>query len=123
MGKYPCTRFRGYSFGQYYHQFYLTFHHQIHFVKLLRYGDDILLTNETDDGFDFSINSLNSMHPNIKSTHEKEQYGCINLLDLTITRCNNRFQTPIIIRKRKSTVDSIYIRRKYCHFFSTKADI
>ena len=67
-----------------------------------RYVDDLFMlvtsSNEADQYFD----TLNSLHPSIKFTMEKEVDGCLAFLDILIKRTDGKFKT-MLYRKPTDT--------------------
>lgn len=83
-----------------------------------RYVDDILVcfTGNNID-LQYTLNHLNSIHPKIKFTVEKEKESSINFLDLSINRGNNEFSFNIY---RKPTFTDTTIPQHSVHPISHK---
>ena len=64
-----------------------------------RYVDDIFLRFRAKDHVQKFFRYMNSRHPNIKFTFEKENDNKVSFFDISITRTENKFTTSIF-RKR-----------------------
>ena len=58
-----------------------------------RYVDDIFVLFESKDHVKKFLSYMNSHHPNIKFTCEKEQNNSMPFLDISITRTDRGFKT------------------------------
>ena len=64
-------------------------------VLYKRYVDDTFLLFKSDSHFDLFLNYLNSKHPNIAFTCDKEENNVLPFLDIKIKRTENEFITSI----------------------------
>ena len=64
-------------------------------VLYKRYVDDTFLIFKSDAHVDLFLNFLNSQHPNISFTSEKEEGGILSFLDIKIKRETTNFTTSI----------------------------
>ena len=64
-------------------------------VLYRRYVDDTFLLFKSDSHFDLFLNYLNSKHPNISFTCDKEENNILPFLDIKIKRTENEFITSI----------------------------
>lgn len=83
-----------------------------------RYVDDILIcTDGTDRQMDSFVDLINTLHPKIKFTFEREENNSINFLDLTITKTGDRLSFNIY---RKKTFTDVTIPSDSQHPLSHK---
>ena len=75
-----------------------------------RYVDDIFVLFESETQVESFKNFMNTCHPKMKFTFEKEQNKCFNFLDVKVVRENNVFTTLVY---RKTTFSCVYL-----HFHS-----
>ena len=71
-----------------------------------RYVDDICLLFKAKDHVKKFFRYMNSRHLNIKFTCQEENDNKISFLDISITRIENKFTTPIF---RKKTFSGVYL--------------
>ena len=64
-----------------------------------RYLDDTFLLFNNADAAQQFFTFINNKHPNISFTFEGEQNGCLNFLDVTVTKINNCFTTSVFRKK------------------------
>ena len=79
----------------------------IHFKPIIyrRYVDDTFLIFRRPQDADLFLDYLNSQHPNIKFTADKEKNKELHFLDINITRLDNTFKTNTY---RKPTYTGLY---------------
>ena len=75
-----------------------------------RYADNIFLLFELETQVEPFKNFMNTCHPKMKFTFEKEQNNCFNFLDVTVIREDNIFTSSIYCKPSFSGV--------YTHFDS-----
>ena len=78
-----------------------------HFKPIVyrRLVDDTFLLFQTKDNFEKFKNYLNKQHKNRKYTSKIEENGSLSILDITITRENNKFVTSVY---RKLTFNGVF---------------
>ena len=64
-----------------------------------RYVDDIFLRFRAKDHVQKFFRYMNSRHPSIKFTFEKENDNKVSFFDISITRTENKFTTSIFRKK------------------------
>ena len=72
--------------------------------------NNIFVLFELETQVEWLKNFMNTCHPKIKFTFEKEQNKCFNFLDVKVVRENNVFTTLVY---RKTTSSGVYL-----HFHS-----
>ena len=79
----------------------------VHFEPIVytRFVDDTFLLFRTKDHVEKFKNYLNKKHKNINFTLEIEESGSLSILDVTITRENNKFVTSVY---RKPTFSGVF---------------
>jgi hypothetical protein len=86
---------------------------QHHIIDYYRYVDDILIIYNTHiTHIDNTLAELNSMHPRIQFTLEKEADNKLNYLNLTIRKETDRLTFDIY---RKPTSTDLIIHNDSCH--------
>ena len=73
-----------------------------------RYIDDTFLLFRNQSHVNKFLEYLNSKHPNIKFTHETENNGTLNFLDITISRQNNTFSCSIYRKPTFTGLDTSF---------------
>ncbi|KAK5647062.1 hypothetical protein RI129_005526 [Pyrocoelia pectoralis] len=77
-----------------------------HFAYYKRYVDDIfVIFKGSDNDIDHCFQHMNTLHPHIKFTLEKENNRVLNFLDLQITRNTNRLDINIF--RKPTTTDHV----------------
>ena len=89
---------------------YVIVHYNANLTK--RYVDDIFVLFNSGSQVGLFKNFMNTCHPKMKFTFEKEQNKCFNFLDVTVIRENNVFTTSYY---RKPSFSGVY-----SHFDSYK---
>ena len=81
-----------------------------HFKPIVyrRFVDDTFLLFRTKDHVEKFKNYLNKQHKNIKFTSEIEENGSLSFLDITTSRENNKFVTPVY---RKPTFSGVLYQK------------
>ena len=70
-----------------------------------RYVDDIFVLFESETQVESFKNFMNTCHPKMKFTFEKEQNNCFNFLDVKVIREDNVFTTSVY---RKPSFSGVY---------------
>ena len=70
-----------------------------------RYVDDTFMVFENSDHIDQFLDFVNSLHPNIKFTYEKEINNRLSFLDVLIHKTSSKFQTSTF---KKATDTGLY---------------
>ena len=74
-----------------------------------RHIDDIFVLFSSPDHADQFMEYLSSKHPNINFSMEKEEEGCLPVLDINIFRENDTLATNVY---RKKTFSVLYLKHK-----------
>ena len=68
-------------------------------INMSIYVDDIFLMFESRDHVKKFPKYMDSRHPNIQFTCEKESNNKISFLDISVTRINNKLTTSLSLKK------------------------
>ena len=71
-----------------------------------RYVEDIFVLFDSETQVDSFKHFMNTCHPKMKFTSEKEQNNCFNFLDVKVIRVDNVFTTSVYRKPSFSGVDT-----------------
>ena len=92
-------------------------------LRLWRYVDDILMiTKKNEDEIKLMVENLNKIRSKIRFTYEFEKNGCINFLDTTLSKNNNKDNISIRWYRKDTAADRL-LNYNSSHHKSIKINI